>query len=169
MAKSKPLPPLEELQKRLSYDPETGVFTWIVRTSSRTPAGSIAGSIDSNGYNKIPFCGRNWLAHRFAWLFATGEDPGVYTIDHINRNRGDNRFENLRLATPGQQNGNQPLKSNNTSGFRGVYWNKAQKKWRARLQGKDGDKFLGSFAVKEEAVAAYRKAAAECFGEFFVD
>ena len=141
MVKFKPLPPLEELQKVLSYHPETGVFVWVIRTSRRTPAGSIAGSIDSTGYNRIPFRGRNWVAHRFAWLFVTGEDPGDYTIDHINRDRADNRFENLRLATHKQQNGNQGLKSNNTSGFRGVCWSEEQKKWAARLQSKDCRKF----------------------------
>ena len=166
MAKSKPLPPLEELQKVLSYDSETGLFIWIVKPSRSTAAGSVAGSIDSTGYRRIPYERRNWLAHRFAWLFATGEDPGVYTIDHVNRNRADNRFENLRLATPGQQNGNHPIRSDNASGFRGVSWNKSKKKWRAHLQVKDCRKFLGYFAVKEEAVAAYQKAAADHFGEF---
>lgn len=166
MAKSKPLPPLEELQKVLSYDPKTGLFTWIVRASCRTPAGSVAGSLDSTGYWRIPYEGRNWLAHRFAWLFATGDDPGVYTIDHVNRNKADNRFKNLRLATPHQQSGNQPLKANNTSGFRGVSWNKERKKWRAVLNVKDGSKFLGYFAMKEEAAKAYQKAAADHFGEF---
>jgi hypothetical protein len=167
MAKSKPLPPLEELQKVLSYDSETGIFTWIIRTSQRTPAGSVAGTIDSKGYRKIWFDGQQWLAHRLAWLFETGEDPGDLSLDHINRKKDDNRIENLRLATGRQQNGNQSLQVDNTSGFRGVSYNKKNNKWLAKLQIAGCTKFLGYFVLKEDAAAAYQKAAADHFGEFW--
>lgn len=166
MAKSKPLPPLEELQKVLSYDPETGVFIW--RCSKGTQReDSVAGSINSSlGYRIIQLNGVRWYAHRLAWLFATGEDPGNLTVDHINRDRRDNRLVNLRLATHTQQNVNQGLASNNKSGFRGVSWSKVNNKWLASIAINGKGKHLGYFATKEEAAEAYQKAAADYFGEF---
>ena len=167
MAKSKPLPPLEELQKVLSYNPETGVFTWIVSPSPRAPAGSVAGYINpSRGYRRIKFQDGIWATHRLAWLFGTGEDPGDLTVDHINRNKLDNRLVNLRLATQAQQNMNKGLRSNNTSGFKGVCWHRENRKWRAKVYIKGKGKHLGYFATKEEAVEAYQKAAADNYGEF---
>ena len=165
MAKFKQLPPLEELQKILSYDPETGVFTWLASTGTQG-AGQIAGCIHSKGYLAIRFKKRLLYAHRLAWLFGTGEDPGASTVDHINRRKDDNRIQNLRLATPQQQSTNQPMQVNNTSGFKGVYFHKQANKWHARITSGGKLESLGLYATKEEAAAVYQKAATACFGEF---
>jgi hypothetical protein len=165
MKKFRPLPPLEELQKVLSYDPETGIFVWRF-SKGRQKAGSIAGTIASTGYRKICFERRIWLAHRLAWLFGTGKDPGKKTVDHINRNTDDNRLENLRLATLQQQQGNRGMRVDSKSGLRGVLWDKQRNKWVAKLQVAGCTRFLGHFALKEDAAAAYQKAAADYFGEF---
>lgn len=166
MAKFKPLPPLEKLQEVLSYDPETGVFTWVVTTSSKAPAGSVAGSITQNGYRTIWFKRKPWYAHRIAWLFGTGKDPGSLTVDHINRDSLDNRFKNLRLATSGQQNRNRGSSSRNKSGIKGVSWDKARNKWVSQIQCDGKERTLGRFVTKEEAAEVYQKAATALFGEF---
>nr|BAR24181.1 putative NHN endonuclease [uncultured Mediterranean phage uvMED] len=166
MANFKPLPPLEELQKILSYDPGTGVFTWIVSVSPKALAGSAAGSFDPRGYGKLVYRYKPYLLHRLAWLFGTGEDPRSFTVDHINRDKRDNRLQNLRLATSRQQQGNKGLQSNNISGIKGVHWDKARGKWVAYIALNRKVKNLGRYPTKEEAAEAYQKAAANHFGEF---
>jgi len=168
MAKFKALPPLEELKKFLSYDPETGLFTWVAcKGKGRGRKGQVAGRIETrSGYRRIRLNGQRWNAHRLAWLFATGSDPGDFTIDHINRDPNDNRIENLRLATTQQQSGNQGLWATNTSGAKGVYWNKQNRVWHAQIMLNGKKKHLGFFSKKEQAAAAYQKAAADHYGEF---
>lgn len=90
---------------------------------------------------------------------------GFYT-DHINRNGLDNRKENLRICTLGENVKNTRKYSNNTSGYKGVSWSKFANKWRAQIK-KDNKKIhLGYFDDKHEANVAYCKAAKELHGEF---
>ena len=89
-------------------------------------------------------------------------------IDHINRNKLDNRKRNLRMATPSQNQRNKNLYKNNKSGYRGVYY-KAQNTnnpWKANIGYKNKTIHLGYFSTKEEAVKAYNKKAKELHGEF---
>lgn len=88
--------------------------------------------------------------------------------DHINRNHLDNQRENLRLASRSQNAINRELQSNNTSGYRGIWLQCDGKKWGATLKFHGEKKHLGVFPTKEEAAAAYDKAAKEAQGEFFV-
>ena len=152
MTNHKPLPSLSLLQSRLRYDPETGLFSRIhVSRKSRI------GTINPRGYLQIGFDYDNYLAHRLAWLFATGEDPREWTVDHVNRVRRDNRIANLRLADRGLQNYNRRLSSLNSSGVTGVRFHRKDKRWRAKGSVNGRDLHLGSFATFEEAVAARRQ------------
>lgn len=148
------------LKEYLDYDRETGVFTWLVDRTGGVKAGMKAGGLH-NGYMRIKLGGVECLAHRLAWIYANGSIPENREIDHINGMKADNRLCNLRLATPMQQRANAKLNSDNTSGYRGVYWNKKRKKWRAHIQ-RD---HLGYFATKDEAAAVYALAFNERFGE----
>jgi hypothetical protein len=89
--------------------------------------------------------------------------PEGYQVDHINRNKLDNRKDNLRISTIAQNCANKDLMSNNTSGHKGVYWNKANQKWHARIMyqyhGHKMYKHLGYFEEILDAVAAYESAA----------
>lgn len=162
----KQLPPLLELQQVLDYNQNTGKFTWLVSRGG-TRAGQTAGKVLLNGYRHIRFRGESWYAHRLAWLFARGEDPTWLTIDHKDGDKDNNAISNLRLADETSQRGNVGLRSDNTSGIRGVCFDKSRNKWMARLTKKGVVKNLGRFDTKKEAKAAYEKAATAYFKEFY--
>ena len=86
------------------------------------------------------------------------------TVDHINRNKTDNRIENLRAATHQQQAANRTSVAK--SGYKGVYWYNPTKRWLASITVQGEAKHLGYYTTPEEAHAAYTKAAKEFFGEF---
>lgn len=147
----------EKLRSILHYDPATGIFTWKVRTANQVKAGDIAGSLDGGGYLSIRVCSRLYLAHRLAWLYTYGEWPKDQ-IDHINRNKTDNRIANLRDVSHKQNGQNASKPSNNTSGHTGVYWYKRDSKWQAKIMHNQKLIHLGYFTTIEDAVSA-RKAA----------
>jgi len=92
--------------------------------------------------------------------------PSGYEVDHINQNKLDNRKENLRACTRTQNLGNRTPYANNTSGYKGVSWNRNERKWIVQI-GIYGKRIrVGEFADKKEAAKAYNKAAIEWFGEF---
>jgi hypothetical protein len=141
------------LKQLLSYDAASGVFTRVAHVANQ-PAGVEATSLHPSGYVYIAVDGRGYRAHRLAWLYVYGGWP-IAAIDHINRDRADNRLANLRLATASQntQNSSRP----NQSGLRGVSGNHG--KWAARITIHQKTMSLGTYATKEEAHEAYRAAA----------
>lgn len=157
MAHFRPLPSREELLEHLKYDPETGLFWWIKVGKQRT----FSGPVGSKRYRKtskepetivIGLYRKLWVAHRLAWRIITGNDPERLTVDHINRNPFDNRWENLRLADFSLQARNRRCYS--ASGHKGVCFDFHQRKWTARAWQNERQVFLGRFATKEEAAAA---------------
>lgn len=96
------------------------------------------------------------------WLLG---NPGT-GVDHKDGNGLNNTRENLRPATTSQNNANQLLRSNNTSGHKGVSWHKKDQRWRATITVSSQHRHLGNFHKIEDAIAAYRRAAVEAFGEF---
>ena len=153
------------LRERLYYDPETGLFTWVSKKSpkSRVKVGTTAGTIESYGYRIIKLYGKIYKAHRLAWLYMTGEWPAEL-IDHINGNRSDNRWGNLREATPAQNVMN--MKPVGASGAKGVCWHKKDKKWQAAIRHRGTTLYLGQFNSRDEAARVYAVAARDLFGEF---
>lgn len=93
-----------------------------------------------------------------------GEPPQY--IDHINCNPSDNRLCNLREATISQNGINRPRQSNNTSGYKGVYWNKGISMWMARIYVRGKMVYLGVYKEIKEAAKAYKKASDELHGIF---
>lgn len=87
-------------------------------------------------------------------------------VDHVNRNRADNRKENLRQCTRTQNNTNKELYSNNTSGVMGVGWHKKHQKWQVTININKKHKYLGIFIDKEEAIRVRLQAEADYYGEF---
>lgn len=154
------------LRETLSYDPETGIFRWLVRASKNTIIGSIAGCIVGNGYYQIRMLGKqSFYAHRLAHLYMTGEWPPE-EIDHMDGNPLNNRWSNLRIADRVENGRNACRPSHNTSGIKGVCWDRRRKKWRAYIVVKKKHIGLGAFTFKHDAAAAYAHAATKLFGEF---
>jgi len=158
-----PLPDIDRLRQILSYCPETGLFKWNATLSNRAKAGDVAGSPNTKGYISIKVEGKQYKAHRLAWYFVYGKDPGTNEIDHHDLDKGNNRIGNLRLATRKQNNENIPKPKNNTSGFRGVSFQKGDGAWTAYIYHNKKRIHLGRFGDVEHAAMARKKAEAEFF------
>lgn len=152
---------LKRLQDVLTYDTSTGLFWWRVSPARPVKAGAVAGSIGKDGYRVIGIDGRVYLAHRLAFLYMTGAFP-VAEVDHINGDRADNRWQNLRPATRAQNEHNKGAR--NRLGVKGVSRNHNGFKARIWVNGKD--QHLGYFATIDEAKAAYDRAANDLHGEY---
>lgn len=152
----------ERLDELLEYNPETGEFTRKVALNNRTKVGQVAGSRHSEGYVRIKLDGQQHFAHRLAFLAVTGCLPEDL-VDHINGNRSDNRWCNLRLATHQQNRMNQAMQATNKSGFTGVHWDQDQKKWRALIGLNNKRLHLGFFDRREDAYEAYLAKRREVF------
>lgn len=148
---------VERLHKLLSYDPNTGIFTWRERKGTAR-AGSTAGTPHSRGYWAITIDGKGHLAHRLAWLYVYGKWP-ARELDHINRVRNDCRIANLREVSWSENAQNKSQQSNNTSGYRGVTWHKQLHRWVAQITLHRKHRHLGLFDTAEDAHAAYQAAA----------
>lgn len=162
---------VEYVRSLLDYDPETGVFTWRDRPNIHPSvnarlARKITGASDNgSGYSRITIDNKRYYAHRLAWFYVHGEWPEGQ-IDHINGTPSDNRITNLRLATNSQNHANTCRRRDNTSGFKGVSWDKRRGHWRAAIRSGGKQHHLGYFNTAEEAHATYAEAARERFGEF---
>lgn len=158
-----------ELKERLNYDPETGVFNWR-KTWNPVYIGTVAGRVRKAGKSKayvgIVFSGKEYMAHRLAWLYVYGVFPDR-SLDHINRVKHDNRIANLREATPAQNNMNRDISIRNVSGFKGVSYRQSMRKYCASISVLDRDLYLGSFATPEEASAQYERFAKAIHGDFY--
>ena len=153
----------DRLCELLSVDTEQGLFTWKNTMGGKAFKGDIAGSRNANGYVLIRLDGKDYLAHRLMWLYVYGAMP-ILQIDHIDRNRDNNKPTNLRLATQKQNSENMFRVKTNTSGFRGVRREARlkTKPWSATITHNYKQKHLGYYATFEEAVEA-RKAAEDLF------
>lgn len=141
------------VRELLSYDPESGEFTWRVRPARRTPAGSRAGSVIKKGYRLIGVFGKTYMAHRVAFLWMTGEWPKLQ-IDHINRDKDDNRWCNLREVDQSTNQENRALaRADNKLGILGVHMRDG--KYRATIQVRGVRMCLGAFSTPDDAHSAY--------------
>jgi hypothetical protein len=128
-------------------------FVYDASTGNIYRDGAVATTAHSKGYLKVSFQGNKYLAHRLAWFLHYGKWPESQ-LDHINRNKTDNRIENLREATGSQNLFNRAEQSNNKSGKSGVFWYERKKRWIAYIK-KCGTRInLGSFERFEDALSA---------------
>ena len=154
----------EQARHYLSYDPATGVLRWRHKASKKTVVGRDAGCLSKAGYVVIGLGGKEYYAHRLAWLIQTGEWPTQ--VDHKDGNRTNNAWHNLREATHSENVLNAKRARNNTTGYKGVSFHKAAGKWSAQIYLGGKSQHLGLFDSPKDAHAAYLRAAHETHPEF---
>jgi len=146
----------KRLKELFEYSPHTGLFLRLVAVNYNAKKGYYAGSI-SGGYMAIRIDSALYLSHRLAWLYMTGEFPDN-EIDHINHNKFDNRWINIRAVSHADNMRNQPIRKNNTSGLFGVYWTKRDKKWFVQIELPNKCINLGRYSSFFDAACARKSA-----------
>jgi hypothetical protein len=164
MARTNVPPSLERINELVAYCPGTGEIRWKVSTA-RTKAGDLAGYKGANGYIELQIDRYRTLAHRLAWFLMKGQWP-ICQIDHWNRDRADNRWENLRECSQTENQANTVAYKNNRFGVKGVYRSKNCKKFYSKIQVYGKNIYLGVFQTPEEAQSAYWEAARSHYGEW---
>lgn len=159
-------PTVNQLKESVHYDPKTGLFS---RKWKTRPTFEHIGSKKKHGYIVFQVCGHRDYAHRFAWLYMTGKWPKE--LDHINGDRGDNRWLNLRRATRTQNNGNRKLCNKKKYHHlpKGVLLRKNRGGsigYMARINYKNRQIHISTHKTMEEAHAAYMAMAKKLFGDF---
>ena len=166
--------PVSLLRDLISYSPETGCLTWkprtpdLFRTSIKTPeqmclawnkrhAGKEALTASSHGYKIGTIFSKIYISHVVAWAISYGDWPSDQ-IDHIDGDQSNNRLSNLRHVDYSQNGKNTKLNASNKSGKMGVYQNKSNRKWVARIQTEGRRIHIGTYATKDEAISARNKA-----------
>ena len=150
------------LTKLLFYNPDTGNLTWQSRPESmfktnrawkswntRYAGNAALSTLGASGYLHGTIFGKSYSAHRVAWTIFYGRWPEC-ELDHINRDKLDNRIDNLRDVSKSQNMENVGISSRNKSGVVGVHFYEQTKRWRATYK----TEHLGYFLTKDEAVKA---------------
>ena len=122
----------KRLKELIDYDPLTGVFTRMVDRPGGIKKGSLVGSVGVNGYIETSVDGNKCLLHRLAFLWMEGYLP-ENKVDHIDRDRQNNKWSNLREVSDQCNSRNSGLDKRSVSGVTGVTWSKRTKKWDARI------------------------------------
>jgi hypothetical protein len=152
------------LMEHLLYDPDTGMFIWIKAPMGSIKVGTIAGTVTRNGYLRLVLQNKHYSMHRMVFLYMEGYIPEL--VDHINGNVRDNSWKNLREATKSTNACNRGIPISNTSGIKGVSFDKSNNKWRAQLQFEGKSINIGRFKTKVEAEAAIKAKRDLIHGEF---
>jgi hypothetical protein len=154
----------EVIREFLEYIPEAGTLLQ-KKARPKVKVGAIAGVVTPYGYRYIQLSGKKYAAHRLVWLIETGAMPEG-ELDHIDGNKLNNKFSNLRVVTRKQNCENKGAQRNNQLGLRGVSYNTRLKKYVAQIQHHGKNKYLGVFSDPQAARAAYILAERELFTHF---
>lgn len=153
----------EYISSILHYEIDSGIFYWKKKTKNNIQAWKIAGTKrKSDGYIKITIDKKGYPAHRLAFLLVTGKFP-LLQIDHINGITSDNRWDNLREVTNGDNQKNTRIRKDSPLGVAGVYWVSKSQKWVSSIKSCGEQIHIGSFSTLFDAVCA-RKSAETKFG-----
>lgn len=143
----------KELKRLLHYDPETGIFVRLIATTNNIKIGDVPGYINKSGYRLIRINGKRYFASRLAHLYMEGYFP-EHEIDHRDRDRSNDAWENLRHVNRVCNMRNQKIRNTNKSGITGVGWFKRDNKWRSRIMIFGKENHLGYYQNFIDAVKA---------------
>jgi hypothetical protein len=165
MKKVKEIP--EEIFEHVKYDEssESGLV-WIKPKQGRRVGGKAGNKDKSTGYWVIGFSGKQYKCHRVIYKLFNKKNIQHTTIDHHDRNPSNNTIENLRIASSNEQKWNTGIPKNNTSGIKGVYYNKNANKFMAYVSINGKQNNLGYFDDKYEAERVVKKKREELHKEF---
>jgi hypothetical protein len=156
---------IEELRTVFRYDPETGFIHWLNKPIGRMSVNGKAECLDKDGYVSVGHGKKRYRTHRLAWALQTGNWP-TKGLDHINGNRTDNRWTNLREANDRQNQQNSKLRSDNTIGHKGIYWYRPRSSWRVKIRDGTGREIIKYRKNLEEAIKLAAKLRETHHGEF---
>ena len=156
-----------QLTDAFEYDHFLGRFKWkTARPHTTIKAGDIAGSHNKvTGYRHVRIGKGKYLEHRLVWFYVYKVWPNN-TIDHVNADRSDNRIENLREASPNDNQHNRGKPKTNTSGYKGVSWCKRKLQWHVSIKRNNKNINIGYFDNILVAANAYKQAAHKYHGDF---
>jgi hypothetical protein len=160
----------EYVRQILDYNPDKGVLVWRCRPdrdkkwNSRC-AGKEAGEFSPSKYRRLTIDGKTFSYHHIVWLHQTGEWP-IRELDHIDRDKMNNRIENLRLATRSEQMRNTVVRKDNKTGLKGVCWDKKSQRWFVSINVEKETKYRGYFNCPELAHLVYSELAGKYHGKF---
>lgn len=146
------------------FDYDDGVLVWKINSGANKLAGKIAGWKHKNGYRCVKISRKEFKVHRIIFLMHYGYLPEM--VDHIDRNIENNRIENLRAATRSENGMNQKIRSDNSSGAKGVVWNDSCNKWAVTCQIKNKRMYFGVYEDLELASLVAEEARNKHHGEF---
>jgi len=147
------------------FEYRDGLLFWKVDRRGNKLQGKQASRLKkSNGYHEVTISKKKYYAHRVIFMMFHGRWPEQ--IDHIDGDRSNNVLSNLREANNAQNNRNTKLRSTNTSGFKGVFYNKRNHNYNASITVNYKSIHLGCFPTAQDAHEAYKKAALELHGDF---
>ena len=153
-----------DLLRLFRYDQQSGIVVSRV-TRGNVPAGSIVGHKHKSGYCVVGIGGRHFTLHRIIWMMMTGVWPSD-GIDHIDGDKANNRWSNLREATSRENNFHKPLCRRNRSGVKGVWYDSRISKWTAIICPTAGKKKCKRFEDLASAAEWRRQQAVKYYGDF---
>jgi hypothetical protein len=177
MIKYKELPSHEYLKECVDYNPDTGVAIWKERplhhfinesnmkSFNTSHAGNVIDMVNSHGYIRFTINRSTYLLHRVIWKIMTNDNTDN-VIDHIDNNKLNNKWDNLRKSTLCENSRNRKISSYNTTGYKGVQKGRTLNTWIAVITVNGKRISLGTFPTPEDAHKAYCEAAVAYHGEF---
>lgn len=139
----------EELSKIFIYDGRN--LLWRNTLGPKIIKNKKAGFINDSGYIVVGYKNKLYRAHRIIYYMLTGINS-TEQIDHLNKDRIDNRIENLRISNQSSNQINAGIKSNNKSGVTGVCYDKSRGKWVVQIQDKNKKSIRKRFLSFRDAV-----------------